>query len=300
MKKTIILLILNSILAALSLKSDAQPQSAQWSFYLAFEDATEAKDTLWFVLDDTATNYTTLEPYDTGQDPQFGEIPIELNDSVLQVYHFGVIDIFNDDGIGFPDIEYGPFNVLAKPFTSGSAAFSLEFFAHNYELPITIRWDNSILVADLILDLYNVGMTDALMSSNYIFYTFGSAPYCMFFNDGELELSYFEIQGDSAAHFPIFLDISTGNPCAGLLVKDRFAIPINLYPNPATTHLKIETPEPIESIEIKNLQGKTVFAVTGNGTGISAEIDVSTLAPGMYILTARNSQEQGIARFVKE
>jgi hypothetical protein len=48
-----------------TLQIHAQPQ---WRFHLAFEDATGAKDTLWFIYDTTAT---------IGWDSHLGEGPSE-------------------------------------------------------------------------------------------------------------------------------------------------------------------------------------------------------------------------------
>jgi hypothetical protein len=73
-----------------------------------------------------------------------------------------------------------------------------------------------------------------------------------------------------------------------------------LYPSPADDILNIETPQALKSMEICDLQGKTLVKLACNGeTGIS--INVSALKPGAYLLklTAKDSCTT-VAPFIKK
>lgn len=71
---------------------------------------------------------------------------------------------------------------------------------------------------------------------------------------------------------------------------------INIYPNPTTSTLRINSSEMINEVAIYNLQGQLVQTENGN----VQSVNVSNLAPGSYI--ARIVTENGITnkRFIKE
>ena len=72
---------------------------------------------------------------------------------------------------------------------------------------------------------------------------------------------------------------------------------ISVYPNPVTNIVTIESPRDAV-IEITNIQGQLVktLAATGNKT----DIDVSSLANGVYVVEVRTNEGVSVEKFVKE
>jgi len=118
------LLILIVLLLSGSYISNAQ---AQWKFHVAFEDATSAKDTIWFIWDTTAVFY--------GIDTALGEGNPNMNYNDFNVYTL--------TWDSYPD--YDTTKVVAHPY---DYSFGSTIEAINYELPITITWDSALLHAD--------------------------------------------------------------------------------------------------------------------------------------------------------
>lgn len=119
------------LFASLAAATYAQPQ---WRFHLAFEDATGAKDTLWFIWDETAT-----EGWNIGDvDYHLGEGRVEMDLDVFNVY------LGNWDGDST--------KTVAIPYTSFPWHSSEPIDAFNYEYPITIRWDRSLFHAPYLPD----------------------------------------------------------------------------------------------------------------------------------------------------
>lgn len=77
---------------------------------------------------------------------------------------------------------------------------------------------------------------------------------------------------------------------------DGYETNFNIYPNPAVSTLQVQSSDPVEKVEIYNLQGQLVGLENGN----VQTVNVGNLSPGIYIL--RVSTEKGILnhRFVKE
>ena len=72
---------------------------------------------------------------------------------------------------------------------------------------------------------------------------------------------------------------------------------ITLTPNPATTHLAITTPTPIQNLTVTNYLGQAVLRRAGSG----GDVDVSGLPAGVYVVevvTEDGHREYG--KFVKE
>jgi sugar lactone lactonase YvrE len=100
-----------------------------------------------------------------------------------------------------------------------------------------------------------------------------------------------------------------GNPCIRKVVYDSICIywsaqlprtsigQTTLAPNPATTHLTITTPTPIQTLTVSNYLGQAVLRREGSGR----EVDVSGLPAGVYVVevvTENGHREYG--KFVKE
>ncbi len=114
-----------------------QQQNAQWSFYLAFEDATEAKDSLWFLFN-TAATY----PYSISE--LYGETQIETETINFQIWFYHPLSYVN----GNPTIRR--YDTFMGNIMDEYAAFSTEFFATNFVLPITATWDSSLFTSEVL------------------------------------------------------------------------------------------------------------------------------------------------------
>jgi hypothetical protein len=94
--------------------------SQQFRFWVAFEDSTTAKDTIWLVWDSTATY---------GIDYTFGEQPMSMPTDTFQAYVF----LTNNDSS----------KVFSAPTTSTTFT-TLVYFNHG-KSPVTITWDSSLV-----------------------------------------------------------------------------------------------------------------------------------------------------------
>ena len=72
---------------------------------------------------------------------------------------------------------------------------------------------------------------------------------------------------------------------------------VNIYPNPASRFLNIESAEAISSVVIYNAIGQQVIARTVNGN--ATQLDLSNLAVGAYTMAIRSSNgEQAMRKFI--
>ncbi len=82
---------------------------------------------------------------------------------------------------------------------------------------------------------------------------------------------------------------------------------INVFPNPATDYLTIETTQP-GTIEISNIQGKLIKTLTTTGTKTNVDhvgyssyvVDVSEFPSGVYIVEVKTEKGVVVKKFVKE
>ncbi|MEI6767006.1 MAG: right-handed parallel beta-helix repeat-containing protein [Bacteroidota bacterium] len=78
-------------------------------------------------------------------------------------------------------------------------------------------------------------------------------------------------------------------------VQNNFLI--DIYPNPASDFLIIETPKK-SSIEIFDIQGQLIKAIENDG--IKTTIDVKNFSNGIYCIKAKTDGSVSIAKFIKE
>lgn len=271
-----------------------QPHTAQWPFYLAFEDATGARDTLWFLIDQDATlpNYLT-PPYSDGNDAQFGEIPIPPNDTSFHVYFEGIESI---DSAG--SITFGKFNVGAYPVI-GSIWHSIN--AENYTLPIVVRWDSFLLW----YGLYTLGVWPIYcsMANDYLWWNdlhwstdAGSFDLLNSFNTTALELP--EIGAGPTVHFlfDFYLYLETIPP---LFIRENHKNKLKAHPNPVINEVLIESDEPIVSITILNLLGHEVLKHFSNDNKNLSRLDLSTLPKGMYVARVHGLSTFSLIKLLK-
>lgn len=95
----------------------------------------------------------------------------------------------------------------------------------------------------------------------------------------------------------------TLSPAVGI-AEQSAALPLTLYPDPATDHLILSAPLAIArgtAIEVFDAAGHQVMRRSlGARPLLQEHLDISTLAPGMYSLILRSGERTGAQRFVKE
>ncbi len=87
--------------------------------------------------------------------------------------------------------------------------------------------------------------------------------------------------------------IFTGD-CQGLGVADNIIDGFSMYPNPAQDVLHITTDNPLQSVSIYNMLGEEVLRTA------KANIDVSTLTAGSYVLKVQAGEQVGSYHFIKK
>lgn len=73
---------------------------------------------------------------------------------------------------------------------------------------------------------------------------------------------------------------------------------LTLYPNPATDRLTITNATPINKVELYSVLGQKQLSATASGT--EAQIDLGTLATGIYIVKVYSGEAQAVSRLIIE
>jgi hypothetical protein len=84
--------------------------------------------------------------------------------------------------------------------------------------------------------------------------------------------------------------------CSSVGINEISDAAIEIYPNPSSSQITINTTDQIQAIRIIDLTGKTVRTVTQN----TRKIDVSRLPKGLYVLQLTTANGIVNSRFVKE
>src|SRR5690554_6236136 len=127
-----------------------EQQQAQWSFYLAFEDATGAKDSVWFLMDTSAT-------YPWSISGLYGEELVEPDSGNFQVWFLHPLDLQSGN-------RYDTW--LGRPI---SEAFSFELFSENGVMPYIATWDSTLFTADFLYE-YGDPIYKATLDNEYFFF----------------------------------------------------------------------------------------------------------------------------------
>ena len=80
-------------------------------------------------------------------------------------------------------------------------------------------------------------------------------------------------------------------------ISDNVLAGFSFYPNPSTDIINVTSKATVENISIYNLLGQELLNVSVNG--LSAQIDISGLSAGMYVMKATVDGTQGTFNFVK-
>ncbi len=240
MKK--ILLVSGLLLVFVSFQSFAQQQ---WKFHVAFEDATGARDTIWFIWDTTATLY--------GLDTALGEKPVSLN--------YSTFNVWTNNKVNF---DYDTIKTLAIPYTE---SFETTIEAINFELPITITWDSALLHADWLPPTPVGWVNYARIDNDYFFFWNNNGlahQYDMTLSDSVT--APYEGNGDPWAwqdwvHFPMDIFLIQ-DPTLQVNEKiENIKTTLTAYPNPFKENTTIEfylEQKSFVELSVFNFQGKKV------------------------------------------
>ncbi|HEY9113340.1 MAG TPA: T9SS type A sorting domain-containing protein [Bacteroidales bacterium] len=237
-----------SLIVLIPLFSFSQPQ---WKFHVAFEDATGAKDTIWFIWDTTATIY--------GIDTLLGEGNPNMDYNVFNVWTL-------TGGAGT-----GPFDttkVVAYPYYGD---FSEEIKAINFVLPITISWDSALFHADW-LPSEPVGWVNYARIANNYFFLYGNTDFDHNF-DMTLENNVIEpYPGNNDpwawedwVHFPMAITLMQDPTLSISQPKAINPQLLSAYPNPFTNQTTFEIyldNEAQAEIYIYSLKGELIRTIS--------------------------------------
>jgi hypothetical protein len=247
----------------LTLSSHAFAQTPQFKFYLAFEDAKHEKDTVWIIIDQSATN---------GLDTAFGEDTVSLDSSRFQVYF----------GYDFP------FKIDARKIGSGGS-YSTFVRAINYVEPIMLRWDTNLLINNGL----PFQIKQAWIYNDYLWAN-GYPDGFELINEDHLDsirLDSYMMGGGLASHFPMKVTISSVPKGVGIEGSESSSI--SIYPNPASQLITINSPFAINSAQIRNGLGQIVKLIDGNTSS------VSELPNGIYTLEVETISGIKVLNLVK-
>ena len=121
------------------------------------------------------------------------------------------------------------------------------------------------------------------------------------FRQHSIQLPHFNQPG-SFPNFPHFR-VNEDQVCDPTITS-VFGVPVvvdevvSLFPNPATDHITIESEYPMDKITIKNMTGSAVYSTTSRSTRV--EVDVSTLASGLYFVDVWYGDRREISKVVVE
>jgi hypothetical protein len=278
-----ILIVLSTIVLSLPIKAQQQ-----WKFHIAFEDATMARDTIWYIWDTTATF--------EGADTLLNEVSHEFDYDKFNVWTYNP-GLFYSDSI----------KTLAFPYE-----FSLggQIDAMNFELPIKITWDSSLFHAPW-LPSTPVGWVNSAGIGNDYFFMINNVEVGGFF-DMTITDSIIAPEPDNpdpwfwlpARHFPMGIamsqDPSTTIDVPRANINAFFRL--DAYPNPFNNNvkLKIESPNPNEplTISVIDLFGRLLHQAElsgayGNYDGpVLQELErkFNIAPPGFYIAVLQSKQ----------
>ena len=252
-------------------------QNAQWPFYIAFEDATGAKDTMWMVFDSSAA-------YPNGVSPSLGEVPLSSQDTLD--FHVWCNLYFGEQG--------AKYSTSAKSLSYSSNERLI--YAANYVLPITARWDTLLFTADI---LYETGdpVNRATIDNNYFFLV--NNWYFQVFEmtlDNHVLLPEFG-WGGGVGHFPIFVDFDRGPLGPILNTDEKESDYFSLYPNPTAGLINIEFLMTASgTLTVYDSKGKLVLSE--NMSSDRKQIDLQNEADGLYYAVYQDDERRVVKKVV--
>jgi len=242
-----------------TIHTHAQPQ---WRFHLAFEDATGAKDTIWFVYDTTAS--ISIANIELGED----YFPISPTDFNVWIWRTG------DNALKLRAWPYTMFPLGEVPI-SGS----------NYTPPLTIRWDPSLFQSPALPSTPTSYIRYPGLCGYQILYHgietwSGTSCYSMFLSDS---LVFVAPPLESTLYLNMIFDYDDPT---GTGISEHSLPTLDIFPNPTKGRMVLTAPEPLTEVLVLDALGRAVLRVAPPSTG-PVELDVSTLPAGSYFVHAR-------------
>ena len=251
-------------------------QNAQWPFYIAFEDAIGAKDTLWMV-------YDTAAVYPNGVSPNLGEIPLSPEDTLgfhVWCYLF----------LGVPYEKYS-----GRALDPSNDYLSTTVYAENYVLPLTASWDTTLFTADI---LYETGdpVRRGIMDSDYFFGN-NNGSFSWFELTLDNHVTMYEFFAGTGNHFPISLYLERGplTPIVG--VNDIESNYLSVFPNPTAGLLNLQFPSAVSgTLKVYNSKGKLVLSK--NVSSDREQVDLQNAADGLYYAVYEEEERRIVKKVV--
>lgn len=253
----------------MALKTTAQ-QQPEFKFYLAFEDATNTKDTLWYILDSTAT---------VGMDTALGEKPQNLTSSSFHVYMYITSAADSGKTIAYPSISCG---------------FSSQIRAQNVVYPITVRWDTSLLFNHNLPCIFNLVIFD---NEWFFFASTHNDPinggFSLLLQDSVVLPSF---SWGSQDHFPLTF-IFFHDPQLSAAENSTDNLKVKGYPNPTANNYTIElkNSELPFNVTISDLSGRKIMQqnkITTNKT----TLNLQGLPKGVYFLEVLSNTHKKVTQ----
>lgn len=251
----------------------------EFKFYLAFEDATGAKDTLWLILDSTAT---------IGMDTALGEIPQDLSSPNFHVY--------------FKYSATDSLKITARHQQDGVGG---QIWAQNYVYPITLKWDSALLFTNNLPYNFN----EAWLSNDWFFFVGGNncfspdfiGVFCMLHSDSVYMPAY---TWGTADQFPLGVNVSYNYSIQGHTTsvdeKNLHSTAITIYPNPFNNSFVVGFKPQLtdkKQLIVTDFSGKKVFESFTNKEKIT--IDLHDYPAGIYFLEVLIENEKVVKKIIK-
>src|SRR5690554_54405 len=250
-------------------------QNAQWPFYIAFEDAIGAKDTIWMVFDSSATEWGDL-------DPHLGEIPqIVIDSSLFRVWVYR-------------DHELNEYNTNARNIISYSFN-QISIYAANYELPIIARWDSSLFAAGVLYE-YGDRVNWAVFDNEYFFGYHSDDGFNLLLDDHAIMPGMPDFWWGSGNHFPSWVDIQRG-PYPPLSVGKINDSDFSIYPNPTNSEILISFSK-VTNANLRIYNANGVLVKTGVIHGDQKRIDLKGLSSGLYFVEIKDENGSVVKKVV--
>jgi hypothetical protein len=253
-----------------ALKTTAQ-QPPEFKFYLAFEDANNTKDTLWYILDSTAT---------VGMDTALGEKPQDLTSSAFHVYMYITSAADSGKTFAYPSISCG---------------FSSQIRSQNYVYPIIVRWDTSLLFNHNLSCTFN----EVIFDNDWFFFNQNdpnNGGFSLLLQDSVVLPSF---TWGSQDHFPLTF-ILNDNPNLSMEEKSGSFADVKVYPNPVTNEFTVEIDAKQSSsvqLVLMDISGRVMQQLTT--TTNKTVLNLQELPQGVYFLEVLSNTQKVIKKIIK-
>lgn len=264
------------LLFLLAICSVAKAQQVpQFKFYLAFEDAKNERDTVWFGIDEDASQFA----FDT----LFGDTLVPYDSTQFHVF-FGKTD-----------------TLMRSTIINGTdqSSHSLYVDASKFLLPITIKWDTNLFTNNNL----PFELKQAWIYNSSLFFSGFPNGYDLWKNviypkKDSIVLDSFFIGGGLGDHFPLKVFFSKNASSVGITENGNPVL--KLYPNPVESDLFIDSDENLSGTEVSVYDLQNRMVMQANLAQRPWKIPVDELPPGSYFLFFQTNLDLYHARFVKE